>query len=72
MVHHSAGGVCAHSDVASVGGDGENVGGPVECADGHPPAIIAETDILDLQRRGLIQGTERLKKSSITWSMRSL
>ena len=64
LVHHSAGCMCTHCDVASVGGDGEDVGGPIECADCNPSAIVAETDILDLQRRILL--TEGMEGVSIT------
>ena len=35
---------------ASVGGDGKDVGGPVESAHGNPPAVGTEADVLHLER----------------------
>ena len=60
LVHYSAGGVCTHCDVTSIGGDGEDVGCAIEGADSHPPTIIAETHILDLQRKEQIALPEEL------------
>ena len=59
LVHYSAGGVCTHCDVTSIGGDGEDVGCGIEGADSHPPTIIAETHVLDLQRKDLTLDNER-------------
>ena len=46
--------MCTHCDVTSIGGDGEDVGCAIEGADSHPPTIIAETHVLDLQRKDLL------------------
>ena len=59
LVHYSAGGVCTHCDVTSIGGDGEDMGCGIEGADSHPPTIIAETHVLDLQRKDLTLDDER-------------
>ena len=59
LVHHSAGGVCTHCDVTSIGGDGEDMGCAIERADSHPPTIIAKTHVLDLQRKDLTLDDER-------------
>ena len=40
------------------------MGGAIECADSHPPTIIAETHILDLEREDLALDDERTNSIS--------
>ena len=44
--------VCSDVDLSSVRSDGEEVGGPVEGADCHPPAVPADRDVLHTGRGG--------------------
>lgn len=44
--------MCPNSDLSSIGGDGEEVCGAIEGADGHPATVPAEGDILHAGRRG--------------------
>lgn len=56
--------MCTHCDVTSVGGDGEDMGSAIECADSHPPTIVAETHILDLEKEDLALDGERANSIS--------
>ena len=49
LVDDVPGGVCAHGDLASVGRDGEEVGGAVEGAHTHPSTVSGEANVLNLQ-----------------------
>ncbi len=41
--------VSAYSDLPSVGGEGEDVGRPVECTHSNPTTVSTEADVLNLQ-----------------------
>lgn len=42
--------MCAGAGRATVGVDGKDVGGATQCADHHPATVLAETDVLDLEK----------------------
>ena len=51
-VHDFVPGVGSYVDLSSVGSDGEQVGGPVECRHGNPATVTADGDVVDTGGRG--------------------
>ena len=51
LVDDPEGGVRAHGGLSPIGGDGEDVGGSVQSAHGHPTTVRRKRQILHLKHR---------------------